>query len=319
MLWGTDDLAVLRETFQTEGPVEEFLMGDNEWGDAYMVAYRYRTPEGESRWKARWIRYRWDQDNANTRRPIALEVGDVGDCNMIGAQCVEWPSDRSVDFERAAGEGKYFNGIGGARVLVARAVVDEGEDPRWGIYWAHRHRQLKGSDVSPILLPVECDDLKAVQQLRRPDGVESVVVVCPDRIMRIFADHHIPDQEWRFDSADLGRIENIEWATIRRRVVNDRHDAAFDILVAFRSSLGNLRLRLYDMLGASMDAPNAVPYPDLLDLATEQDLEHPLYLSAHLSGAPIRGLGSTGSALSATGRCRSIRTRLAADRDQPIR
>jgi len=285
---GSGEMAVLTDTFRTEGPVEEFLMGDNEWGDAYMVAYRYRDQDGQSRWKALWIRYRWDQDNVNFRMPIALEAGHVGDCNMMGAQCVEWPSDRSVDFERFGGEGQYFNGIGGARVLVARAVTEDDEPPRWGVFWAHRHRSLKGSDVSPLLLPLECEDLKAVQQLRRPDGVESVVVVCPDRIMRIFADHDIPDQEWRFDSAELGRIENIDWATIRRRVVNDRHDAAFDILVSFRSSLGNRRLRLYDMLGASMDAPAAVPYPDLLDMATEEDLQHPIYLSAHLSGAPIR-------------------------------
>ena len=86
---GTDDLAVLRETFQTEGPGKSFSWEIT--NGATPIWWPIGTDSGgESRWKARWIRYRWDQDNANTRRPIALEVGDVGDCNMIDAQCVEW-------------------------------------------------------------------------------------------------------------------------------------------------------------------------------------------------------------------------------------
>ena len=69
--------------------------------------------------------------------------------------------------------------------------------------------------------------------------------------------------------------------------MTDRHDTAFDVLVGFRSSLGNLRLRLYDFVAGANGPPVSVETPDLLNFAEEDDLNEPVYLSAQLGGPPF--------------------------------
>jgi hypothetical protein len=214
-------------------------------------------------------------------------VQEIGDCNQMGAQCLPYLSDGSRPFNRLAGEGRYFNGVGGARVFVARMPEDSANAGRWAVHWVHRERDLQGTDATPTLLPEECDEILAVDALRLQDG-ESVVLVCRDRILRYFGPNERQNSEWRFDGAELGRIQPVEWATIRRRLVDSRHDSAFDVLVGFRSSLGNMRLRLYDFVAGSVDAPLASEYPDILNLGSDADLESPIHLSVHPSGPPVR-------------------------------
>ena len=281
-----DDTRVLRKQFVARGPVEEFLIGDNEWRDAYLVAYRYLDNAGQSRWSAVRARYVYDNPISPNRKAIDMDIEEIGDCNQAGARCLNFPNDGSTPFTRLAGEGRYFNGVGGARVFIARQ--SEGNDAgRWGVHWIHRNRALSGSDAQPDILPAECDDILAVEALRLQDG-ESVVIVCRDRILRYFATDERENQSWLFSSAALGRIQPISWATVRRRLVTDRHDTAFDVLVGFRSSLGNLRLRLYDFVAGANGPPVSVETPDLLNFAEEDDLNEPVYLSAQLGGPPIR-------------------------------
>jgi hypothetical protein len=281
---GTDsDLRVVRERFVTPYPVEEFLIGDNEWKDAYVIAYRYTTPAGESTWQA--VRAKYEKDILGTI--VDLDVEAIGDCNQFGAQCLANPRDGSTAFRRTAGEGRYFNGIGGARVFIARTLTENGDDGPWGLHWIHRQRDWQGSDAAPVTLPEACDEILAVEPLKVNDAW-SVVIVCRDRILRYFGPNGLEPLEWRFDSASLGRIQPIEWATIRRRLVNGEHDVAFDLLVSFRSSLGNLRLRLYDFVAGALRPPTSIEYPDILGQAGEDDLTHPIHLSIHPSGPPIR-------------------------------
>ncbi|MBV71911.1 MAG: hypothetical protein CMH52_11320 [Myxococcales bacterium] len=282
-----DETRILRRRFQTLGPVEQFLIGDNEWRDAYLIAYRYRDAEDRSRWAAIRARYEYDNPLSPTRTAIDLDIEAVGDCNQIDSSCLTFPNDGSSPFNRRAGEGRYFNGVGGARVLIARHLDINGQPGRWGVHWIHRQRDLQGTDAAPTLLPEACDDILAVDALRLQDG-ESVVIVCRDRILRLFGPNQQENLEWLFTSAALGRIQPIEWATIRRRLVAERHDTAFDVLVGFRSSLGNMRLRLYDFVAGSLAAPLSIEYPDILNFAEDDDLTDPLYLSAQLGGPSLR-------------------------------
>ena len=110
----------------------------------------------------------------------------------------------------------------------------------------------------------------------------------PRSDLRLFGPVQQTNFQWLFSSAELGRIQPIEWATIRRRLVADRHDTAFDVLVGFRSSLGNMRLKLYDFVAGSLAAPLSVEYPDILNFADDDDLTDPIYLSAQLGGPSIR-------------------------------
>ena len=124
----------------------------------------------------------------------------IGNCNYPGGNCTGmWANSEHYPFAIDAGPGHSLMAIGGTRVLIARTSVDEGAP--WGLYWIHAYRNHKPFNESdgPVVLPEECDRLLVTEGLNRADGGESLVLVCPDRIIRAFPNPDRPDLTWRFD------------------------------------------------------------------------------------------------------------------------
>ena len=93
-------------------------------------------------------------------------------------------------FNLEAGEGHSLTVLGGLVALIARITQAGENEGRWGLKWIHYDRNVKPrNDTSAMIpLPAECENILAVAPLKGtgPDG-ESIVVVCPDRILRYYA------------------------------------------------------------------------------------------------------------------------------------
>ena len=264
-------------------PVEEFRISDVGTESAYLVAYR--AFEGlVSRWRGLTVTL--------NERENGTHFDTIGNCNYPGGNCTgEWSNSEHYPFAIDAGPGHSLMAIGGTRVLVARTTVED--NAPWALHWIHAYRNHKPFIESdgPVVLPDECDNLFVTEGLNRADGGESLVLVCPDRIIRAFPNPDKPDITWRFDGPELGSLNTIEWATKLRNGFFGQHDRGFDLLVAFRSDFGNLALRAFrfvtDDEGPPILSPLNTLHP-LLEVLGDDALIHPIYLNRDPDGPLIR-------------------------------
>lgn len=264
-------------------PVEEFHISDVGTESAYLVAYR--AFEGlVSRWRGLTVTL--------NQRENGTHFDTIGNCNYPGGNCTEaWANSEHYPFAIDAGPGFGIMAIGGTRVLVAR--TDVADDAPWALYWIHAYRNHKPFVESdgPVILPDECDNLLLMEGLNRADGGESLVLVCPDRIIRAYPNPEKPDVTWRFDGPELGNLNQIEWATKLRNGFFGQHDRGFNLLVAFRSDFGNLALRAFRFVTEDEGPPILTPLNTLhplLEGLGDADLTHPIYLNRDPDGPLIR-------------------------------
>lgn len=264
-------------------PVEEFMLSDVGNESAYLLAYR--AFEGlVSRWRGFTITLN-ERDNGT-------HFDTIGSCNYPGGNCTEeWSNSEHYPFAIDAGPGRAFMAIGGTRVLIAKTSM-EAQAP-WGIYWIHAYRNHKPSNEQdgPVTLPAECEALMVIEGLNRADGGESMILVCPDRIIRAYPNPERTDITWRFDGPELGGLNSIIWATKLRNGSFGSHDRGFDLLVAFESDFGGVALRAFRFVtdddGPPIPTPLNVLHP-LLENIESEALRHPIYLNRDSDGPLIR-------------------------------
>ena len=264
-------------------PVEEFMISDVGNESAYLFVYR--AFEGlVSRWRGFTVTLN-ERDNGT-------HFDTIGSCNYPGGNCTEeWSNSEHYPFAIDAGPGRAFMAIGGTRVLIAKTST-EAQAP-WAIYWIHAYRNHKPFNESdgPVVLPAECEELMVVEGLNRADGGESMVLVCPDRIIRAYPNPERSDITWRFDGPELGGLNTILWATKLRNGSFGSHDRGFDLLVAFESDFGGVALRAFRFVtdddGPPIPTPLNILHP-LLENIDSEALREPIYLNRDSDGPLIR-------------------------------
>ena len=269
-------------------PVEEFMLSDVGNESAYLVVYR--AFEGlVSRWRGFTVTLN-ERDNGT-------HFDTIGSCNYPGGNCTEqWSNSEHYPFAIDAGPGRAFMAIGGTRVLIAK-TSGEAQAP-WGIYWIHAYRNHKplNEQDGPVILPAQCEELMVIEGLNRADGGESMILVCPDRIIRAYPNPERADITWRFDGPELGGINNILWATKLRNGSFGSHDRGFDLLVAFESDFGGVALRAFRFVtdddGPPIPTPLNILHP-LLENIESAALRHPIYLNRDANGPLIRIINGT--------------------------
>lgn len=179
---------------QVVGPDDErryeFLVADVENGDAYRAVYRV---EGTSRWEGKTF--------------LLNQAGEAA------------PRELGVTFEGAV-EGRMLLGAGGTHALIARRAPVEGADQPGGyaVFFKNQSDNVPGSPRLKQSVDLDCSsilDADVLDHSLPANGVggEQIVVVCPDKIMRIHANVGIMNAIFPVETLLLPRLG---WATILR-------------------------------------------------------------------------------------------------------
>ncbi|MEZ4431977.1 MAG: hypothetical protein R3F65_06145 [bacterium] len=171
-------------------PRYEFLVADVENGDAYRAVYRV---EGTYRWEGKTF--------------LLSQAGEAA------------PRELGVSFDGAV-DGRMLLGAGGTHALIARRAPVEGADQPGG-YAVFFKNQSDNNPAQPRLkasVDLDCSTILAADVLDHSlpvNGVggEQIVVVCPDRIMRIHANNGIMNAVFPVEMLVGPRLG---WATILR-------------------------------------------------------------------------------------------------------
>lgn len=166
----------------------ELLMADVEFGDAYRVLYRLADT------------YTWEGKTFHLRAGIEMA-----------------PLDLRVTFEGAV-DGQMLLGAGGTSVLIARrAPAEPGGEPG-GLAVFFNNASEADSPRLKDVVDIDCPEILAADVLEHSlpvegAGGEQVVVVCPDKILRIHANEGILDLAQPVGTLGVPRLG---WATMLR-------------------------------------------------------------------------------------------------------
>lgn len=166
----------------------ELLMADVEFGDAYRLLYRLENT------------YTWEGKTFHLRPGIEMA-----------------PLDLRVTFEGAV-DGQMLLGAGGTSVLIARrAPAEPGGEPGGLAVFFNNASEAENPRLKDSV-DIDCPEILAADVLDHSvpvegAGGEQVVVVCPDKIMRIHANEGILDLSQPV--ATLG-VPRLGWATMLR-------------------------------------------------------------------------------------------------------
>ncbi|MEE2787741.1 MAG: putative metal-binding motif-containing protein [Myxococcota bacterium] len=184
--------------FPTVGEAEQFMFTERSHAQ-HMVLYRYEDDDQSMRWRGHNFAYRTD---LNGERYLSIEgqsgLDQFSDCNRVPRRNVSGyqtdcknlgVNELEFEFELVAGEGAGAVTSGGALAMIVRIPQPWPEAGQWGLKWIHPTRNLKPvDDTNPfVALPAACDRILGMAALRRAPDEESVVVICPDRFLRFFA------------------------------------------------------------------------------------------------------------------------------------
>lgn len=201
----------------TEADPRQLLLADVNRGDAHVIAVR----AAESRWQL----YKAGRDTAGQLVPMSTCSVEADNCYMgwtcdretlrcrsVNTGRYTWPS--AID---GAFEGHYLVTMGGFVALVA-----DNEAGVPSLFWHHKWSgvftrwEYDRLDLTHAWLPVKpaapipCDEVLAVDKLTSDLERTSIVVVCSDRILRMYADPRFEDEVYPFEHPAA------QWATIGR-------------------------------------------------------------------------------------------------------
>lgn len=230
-----------------EGMRYEFLVADVENADAYRAVYRIA---GTSRWEGKTF--------------LLSQAGEAA------------PRELGVAFEGAV-EGRMLLGAGGTHTLIARRAPVEGGDQPGG-YAVFFKNQSDNDPAAPRLktaVDLDCSEVLAADVLDHSvpaDGAggEQIVVVCPDKIMRIHANVGIMNAIYPVETLSLPRLA---WATTMRT----RSDQLW-ILVGYEFGGGEgYNVARFDIAAGGRPTPFGQP-GGALNLLTGFSAMNPIYL-----------------------------------------
>lgn len=235
----------------------EMLMADVQSNNAYRLLYRF---DGTDEWSGRTLHLRGDPSGV--------------------------PGNLGVRFEGAR-QGRFFLAAGGISALIARQVDDEGQLGGWAVFMAHPSRDEPGEDAPRPVVPLDCDEVLAADTLSHTspaigggDG-EQLLVVCPDKMIRIFAVREGLDQIHRFDGF---QVPEVAWATIARV-----DEAELQVIVGFPvPGEGLWSVRVFDFDGAVADGPERGLVPSQLNAMGPADAVSPIFRHPVLGRPPIQ-------------------------------
>ncbi len=249
-------------------PRYDFLFADVNTNNAYHLLYRF---EGTDEWTGKSIPLRQDPSGV---------PGNLG-INFFGAR-----------------DGRFAVAAGGIAGLVARAVDEDGVAGGWALFMDHPGRRIEEGDADAPrpLVPLNCDRILAVDVLEHdspasgnPDG-EQVLVVCPDKMIRIYAVHPDRDGMWTFERFTLPPVS---WATINRR-----GRGRLEVMVGFEvPGEGGWAVRAFEFDSDSEEAPAVAVLPDALSRLEGGEAAHPIYRHPIPGRPPIQVRSGSGARL----------------------
>ncbi|MCB9530113.1 MAG: hypothetical protein H6701_17285 [Myxococcales bacterium] len=225
----------------------EFLVADVENADAYRAVYRIA---GTSRWEGKTF--------------LLQQAGEAG------------PRELGVTFEGAV-EGRMLLGAGGTHTLIARRAPAEGSDQPGG-YAVFFKNQSDNDPANPRLkstIDLDCTEVLAADVLDHSlpmngAGGEQIVVVCPDKIMRLHANLGIQNAIYPVETLSLPRLG---WATMLR----NREDQLW-ILVGYEFGGGEgWNVARFEISSGGRPVPFGQP-GGVLNLLSGFSAMNPIYL-----------------------------------------
>lgn len=246
-------------------------------GGSYRIMYRL---EGTNRWEGKFV---------------GVPQGGNGE-----------PGELRVSITGAANP-KFLLSLGGTTAMVAQVVIGDDEPGPWTVFFRHPDRDTP--EENPVKAQVElgCDEVLAAATLSHR-GIafgnevgENMIVVCADRIVRVFAVQGAEDFTYTLQDLNLPE-PGLRWATINR----DREDT-LSIVVGFRTNNGlgpwntrRFRISNDDQINnddGALDPPALEPSPEQFQLLGN-DAVDPLYVH------PALPLGRPPIQITADGRVR---------------
>lgn len=233
----------------------EMVVGDVELNNAYRMMYRLAGTE------------RWEGKNfsLNQRQQAPDTLGII--------------MDDAVD-------GRFVLAAGGVTGLVARQWI-EGGPGDWAVFMAHPSRGPE--DFPPrAVAPIGCSEVLAADTLNHrsvrggnPTG-EQFLVVCPDKIVRVYAVVGGETVSYDFEQFNIPRVE---WATIHRSGPGE-----LELLVGYRvPGEGQYAVRSLVIEGGNDIGPEPSGFrPPELDLLGLTDAISPLYRHPVIGRPPLQ-------------------------------
>lgn len=165
-----------------------------------------------------------------------------------------------------------FTGVGNGAFFATIGEDMSNEPSLWWQYY--RHGRINRKE------PLGCSQTLASDKLDFTELSEaSVLIVCKDKIKRMFVDPDIVDVE--YDFSDLGHGE-IEWATITRPTSTSRH-----VLVGYFGLDGIFKVSQYTFIAINTQLLQQ-PISTELAAVNPDDLIHPIYLHPVVLGPPVQ-------------------------------
>ncbi|MBU0553906.1 hypothetical protein KKF91_06995 [Myxococcota bacterium] len=165
-----------------------------------------------------------------------------------------------------------FIGIDGA--FFAMVGIDTAGE---SAIWWHYYRTVPAITRKEI---IPCDEVLAADHLDFA-GLEqaSLLVVCRDKVMRMYVSEDFEDVEYRFDTLGHGPVE---WARLTRSSA-----ASLALLVGYHGSDGPMRLQRYSFVAGAQALLSERISTQLASLSPEE-LEVPIQLHPLSIGPPIQ-------------------------------
>ncbi len=237
----------------------DMLLADVQSNNAYRLLYRYADSD------------EWTGKTINLRQDPSGVPGNLG-----------------IRFEGAR-DGRFLVSLGGITALVARPVDEDGGVGGWSVFMAHPTRRLPADRPPRAVVPLDCDEVLAVDALVHTapqnalgDGTgEQLVVVCPDKMLRIYAVDGELDEVYPF--AGFG-VPPAQWATIARQ-----GEAELEVMVGYPvPGEGLWAVRVFDFDGAVADPPQPGRVPAQLSGIGPTDAAAPIHRHPVDGRAPIQ-------------------------------
>lgn len=237
----------------------DMLLADVQSNNAYRLLYRYADSD------------EWAGKTLNLRQDPSGVPGNLG-----------------IRFEGAR-EGRFLISAGGITGLVARQVEADGSDGDWALFLAHPNRV--GPDDAPPrpVVPLDCDEVLAADALvhaspanQLGDGSgEQIVIVCPDKMLRIYTVGGRPDGVYPFAGFSLTPVE---WATIART-----GEAELEVMVGYPvPGEGLWAVRVFEFDGEGHDPPRLGLVPGQLAGMGPTDAAAPIHRHPVTGRPPIQ-------------------------------